>query len=154
MKNKGIYFMEFNESDLSEVVNVYIEVFSAEPWNDKLTDNQITSYVNQMTELNTFKGYIVREEGTANLLGAALGFIKPWYMGKEYQLDSFYISNDYQGKGIGTKFLNFIKGQLKNSCIPTIILDTDRGYPAELFYLNNGFEHSNSSVILHGDTSS
>ena len=82
MKNKTVYFREFNENDLSEVVDVYIKVFSAEPWNDKLTYGQITSYVNQMTDLNTFKGYIVREEGTAKLLGAALGFIRPWYMGK------------------------------------------------------------------------
>ena len=59
MKNKTVYFGEFNENDLSEVVDVYIKVFSAEPWNDKLTYDQITSYVNQMTDLNTFKGYIV-----------------------------------------------------------------------------------------------
>lgn len=153
MKNKSIYFKEFNEKDLSEVVDVYIKVFSAEPWNDKLTYGQITSYVNQMIALNTFKGYVVREEGTAILLGAALGFIRPWYMGKEYHLDSFYISSDYQGKGVGTQFLNFIKAQLKDIGIPTIILDTDRGYPAEYFYLDNGFESSNSSIILYGDTS-
>ena len=153
MKNKSIYFKKFNEKDLSEVVDVYIKVFSAEPWNDKLTYDQITSYVNQMTALNTFKGYIVREEGTAILLGVALGFIRPWYMGKEYHLDSFYISNDYQGKGVGTQFLNFIKEQLKDIGIPTILLDTDRGYPAEYFYLDNGFEPSNSSIILYGDTS-
>ena len=47
MKNKTVYFREFNENDLSEVVDVYIKVFSAEPWNDKLTSDQITSYVNQ-----------------------------------------------------------------------------------------------------------
>ena len=31
MKNKTVYFGEFNENDLSEVVDVYIKVFSAEP---------------------------------------------------------------------------------------------------------------------------
>ena len=43
--------------------------------------------------------------------------------------------------------------QLKDIDIPTIILDTDRGYPAEYFYLDNGFEPSDSSIILYGDTS-
>ena len=49
--------------------------------------------------------------------------------------------------------MNFIKEQLKDIGIPTIILDTDRGYLAEYFYLGNGFEPSNSSIILYGDTS-
>lgn len=51
----------------------------------------------------------------------------------------------YQGKSVGTQILDFIKKQLKN---------TDRGYPAKYFYLNNGFEPSDSSILLHGDTSS
>lgn len=148
------YFNIFNDNDLAEIVDVYINVFSAEPWNDELTHKQITNYVNQMVRLNTFKGYTVREKSTNKLLGAALGFIRPWYMGKEYHLDSFFVSNDYQGKGIGTQFLRFIKEQLESINIPTIILDTDRGYPAESFYLRNGFKTSNSSIILFGDTTS
>lgn len=154
MEYKELCFNNFNKNDLLEAVEVYIRVFSADPWNDELTSDQITTYVNQMLELNTFKGYVVREKRTGKLLGAALGFIRPWYRGQEYHLDSFYISNEYQGRGVGTQFLKFIKKQLKNISIPTIILDTDRGYPAELFYLNNGFKSSDSSIILFGDTSS
>ena len=48
---------------------------------------------------------------------------------------------------------SYTKEQLKDIDIPTIILDTDRGYPAEYFYLDNGFEPSDSSIILYGDTS-
>lgn len=152
MKKKEIYFREMTTNDLKEVVNSYIQVFSAEPWNDQLTQEQIIEYVNRMMRLNTFKGYIVRETGTTKLLGAALGFVRPWYKGEEYHLDTFYISNDYQSKGIGTLFLAFIKEQLKTLTVSTILLDTDRGYPAESFYLANGFSSLDSSITLFSST--
>lgn len=153
MEDKEFNFRTMNAADLVEVIEIYIQVFSAEPWNDELTYEQIRNYVNRMIELNTFKGYVVREKATNRLLGAALGFIRPWYMGQEYHLDSFYILNEYQGKGIGTQFLNFIKEQLKAINIPTILLDTDIGYPSESFYRNNGFSSSDSSITLFGNTS-
>lgn len=153
MEVKEFNFNTMNAADLAEVIDTYIQVFSAEPWNDELTYEQIKNYVNQISELNTFKGYVVREKNTNRLIGTALGFVRPWYMGQEYHLDSFYVLNECQGQGIGTQFLTFIKEQLKAINIPTIILDTDIGYPSESFYRNNGFSSSDSSITLFGNTS-
>ena len=68
---------------------MYIAVFSAEPWNDQLTVPQITEYVSSMMAMNTYIGYFLTDSLTNEKIGYSLGFIKPWYQGKEYVIDTF-----------------------------------------------------------------
>nr|MWN20662.1 hypothetical protein [Leuconostoc lactis] len=46
---------------------------------------------------------------------------------------------DQQKKGVGTLLLETIKADLSSVDIPHIILETDKGTPAEQFYYHNGF---------------
>lgn len=150
MKNKYTT-REFLEKDFDTIVKNYIEVFSAEPWNDKLTVPQIEKYIQIMENMNTFIGYIF-EDTDKTMVGCALGFIRPWYQGKEYHMDTFFIVNNSQKNGLGDIFLKDIKNELSKRCIPTIVLDTDRGTPAEKFYLNNQFYTIADSITLYSST--
>ncbi len=73
------------------------------------------------------------------LIGVALGFSKPWHRGIEYQLLDLFVAVDQQKKGAGTHLLETIKADLSVAGIPNIILETDKGTPAEQFYLKHGF---------------
>ena len=95
---------ELTEKDLKEAVEMYIAVFSAEPWNDQLTVPQITEYVSSMMAMNTYIGYFLTDSLTNEKIGYSLGFIKPWYQGKEYVIDTFLIAGKHQGKGFGSAF--------------------------------------------------
>lgn len=53
MKN-NYSIREYLNKDFSTVVKNYIDVFSTEPWNDKLTTVQIENYVENMENMNTF----------------------------------------------------------------------------------------------------
>ena len=84
--------------------NVYCSLFKAEPWNDQLTVPQITEYVSSMMAMNTYIGYFLTDSLTNEKIGYSLGFIKPWYQGKEYVIDTFLIAGKHQGKGFGSAF--------------------------------------------------
>ena len=97
---------ELTEKDLKEAVEMYIAVFSAEPWNDQLTVPQITEYVSSMMAMNTYIGYFLTDSLTNEKIGYSLGFIKPWYQGKEYVIDTFLIAGKHQGKVSALLFRN------------------------------------------------
>lgn len=137
---KNVSMRELTTADLAEVVDHYIAVFSAEPWNDQLTVPQITDYVSSMMAMNTFIGYRLTDRASNKLIGLSLGFIKPWYQGKEYVIDTFLITGTHQGKGLGSTFLERIKEDLLKKEIPTILLDTEESMPAADFYKKNGFK--------------
>ncbi len=140
---------ELTEKDLKEAVEMYIAIFSAEPWNDELTVPQITEYVSSMMAMNTYIGYYLTDSLTNEKIGYSLGFIKPWYQGKEYVIDTFLIAGKHQGKGFGSAFLEMIKEELAKKGIPTILLDTEEKMPAADFYKKNGFKHLTDNVTFY-----
>ncbi|WP_265457999.1 GNAT family N-acetyltransferase [Enterococcus sp. HY326] len=144
-----VIFRHTQNDDYPAIIQAYIDVFSDEPWNDVLTEAQITQYVTDMTELNTFIGYLLEDSDTHELLGCALGFIKPWYQGREYMLDTLFIRQKYQGQKLGQTFISNIKTALHHREIYTILLDTDRGTPAEKFYLATGFKPMEEALMLY-----
>jgi len=127
----------------------YIHVFSAEPWNDELTVPQINAYVTALTAMNTFLGYCLFQEDSSEPIGFSLDFIKPWYQGTEYVIDTFLITIDHQGKGAGAVFIQLIKEALRQKNIPTILLDTESNMPAADFYRKNGFKPLPDNVTFY-----
>ena len=87
--------------------------------------------------MNTNRCYAIWE--AKQLIGVALGFSRPWHRGVEYQLLDLFVAADQQKKGVGTLLLETIKADLSSVDIPHIILETDKGTPAEQFYYHNGF---------------
>lgn len=140
------------KSDFPLLVEKYINVFSKEPWNETHDTDKIKEYIQNIYSMNTFLGFIAEEEVSEKFVGVSLGFIKPWFSGKEYVLDTFFIDYQYQSLGLGSSFLKLLKKELREISIPVIMLDTDKGMPSEKFYIKNGFESSKSSILMFSDT--
>ena len=73
---------------------------------------------------------------------------KPWINGEEYYIDQFCVKPDLQRKGVGSRFLKLIEGEIRAEQMNAIILNTERGFPAEKFYLKNGFKSADGLVTL------
>ena len=130
---------ELNSSDLEEIKIFYRNVFGAPPWNEDWSDDvKLDEYMKDLTEVRNpiIYGLYDNEE----LVGLSIGKIKHWYEGVEYYLEEFCIRQDYQGKGMGSRFISLIKDNLKEKDIHVIYLMTDVDKPAYHFYKKNGFK--------------
>lgn len=63
-------------------------------------------------------------------------------------IDKIYILNEYSGKGIGGKILQFVILRAQEMNKKIVWLDTMQKGPALQFYLKNGFQISGESKVL------
>lgn len=134
-------------SILDDCVDLFIETFSKEPWNDVYESrNQVVTFFKNHLENNYFLGYVGLIEG--EVVALSVGIKKPWIKGMEYYIDEFCIKFELQGKGIGSKFLKLIEEDIKLQGMNGIILNTERNYPSQTFYEKNGFEVIEDLIIL------
>lgn len=137
---------ELTVANIEEVKQIFLEIFSAAPWNDTWTDEQLHRYVFELMGNDNSLAFGYYENG--NLIGLSLGRIKHWYEGTEYWIDEFGICPQKQGQGSGSAFLREIECQLKKRGITGIVLFTERMVPAFQFYLQNGFSCKEEQAFL------
>lgn len=138
---------KLEEYMIDECVDLYIDTFSREPWNDVFESRvQVLNFFNNHIKNNYFLGYvaIIDEKITA----LSIGMKKPWIEGMEYYIDEFCVSYSMQGNGIGSEFLKEIEKMNELKGVNSIILNTEKGYPSYDFYIKNGFNSINDLVVL------
>ena len=145
MKNMIILEMERNMID--SCIDLFIETFTKEPWNDVYESRQqIVNLFNNYFNTNYFIGYVAKLDD--KIVALSLGMKKPWIEGLEYYIDQLCVVYEMQGKGIGSWFINKIEESIKTQGMNGILLNTERGYPAVEFYKKNGFEILNEMLVL------
>ena len=140
-------FKQLDESAAAIIKELFVSVFTAEPWNDDWSDeNQLHLYIHDLIGQNnslTFGLY----EG-AELIGISMGHIKHWYTGTEYYIDELCISTSKQGKGAGTLFVSEIEKACKELGLTHIFLLTENNVPAFTFYKKQRFYELKNSVAF------
>lgn len=125
--------------DKEIITDVFISVFTKEPWNDDWSDtNQLDMYINDLVGQGYSLTYGLFDDD--ELIGIALGYVKHWYSGTEYIINEFCIKTDRQGAGAGSFFITEIEKAIKELGIKQIFLLTDSNVPAYNFYKKNGFD--------------
>ena len=134
-------------SDKEIITNVFISVFTKEPWNDDWSDkNQLDMYINDLVGQNYSLTYGLFDDD--ELIGIALGYVKHWYSGTEYIINELCIKTERQGAGAGTFFLAEIEKAIKELGIKQIFLLTDSNVPAFKFYKKNGFVAEETTIPM------
>ena len=140
-------FKQLDESAAAIIKELFVSVFTAEPWNDDWSnENQLDLYIHDLISQNnslTFGLY----EG-AELIGISMGHIKHWYTGTEYYIDELCISTSKQGKGVGTLFINEIEKACKELGLTHLFLLTEKNVPAFTFYKKQRFYELKNSVAF------
>ncbi|HEM4151084.1 GNAT family N-acetyltransferase [Streptococcus suis] len=129
---------ELTVADLEMVKQIFLSVFSQEPWNDDWSDKeQLDCYIGDLLGHPRALGFGLFDQ--EKLIGLSLGYIRFWYEGTEYRIEEFCISRDYQGQGHGARLLADIEKQLADRKIVLILLQTERNLSAYSFYKKCGF---------------
>jgi aminoglycoside 6'-N-acetyltransferase I len=132
---------------IDECVDLFINTFSKEPWNDEYESrNQVVTFFENHMRNTYFCGYV----GLLNdkIVALSVGMQKPWIKGMEYYIDEFCVSYELQGKGIGSSFLVEIEKDINQAGMNAIILNTEKDFPSEKFYVRNGFEVLSKLIVL------
>ena len=142
-----MYLEQMTKDDIDECIDLFIDTFSKEPWNDEFESRkQVADFFVNHFNNNYFVGYVLKDKG--HIVAISLGMKKPWIKGMEYYIDQFCVKYDLQGKGIGSEFLRLSEKDMRLKEMNAIILNTERGFPSEKFYLKNGFDKLEELVIL------
>ena len=142
-----IIIKEFSMDFIEECVDLYMKTYSQEPWNESWNSrNVVVNFYKNHYANNYFLGFVAMTD--EKIVGVSIGFLKPWINGMEYYIDDFFVSADYHGQGIGSKFMAEIKKELISQNIHAIILTTERNFPAHRFYEQMDFSVLEDTIIL------
>ncbi len=133
--------------DLNLAQDLFLSVFSKEPWNDEWDlESQLPSYmIDLMGNPNSLcLGY----EDKGKLIGLSLGYTFHWWQGTDYFIKEFCIDASLQGEGHGKKFMAEIEAYLAQHSIKALWLLTEKTVPAYDFYHKNGFTELKDNVMF------
>lgn len=139
--------VKLSREHIEECTDLFIDVFTRPPWNDTYDSRaQVVEFFQNCMDNNYFVGYGLYAQN--RLIAISLGSKKPWINGMEYYIDQFCVSPGWQGKGIGSRFLKQIETEIHAENMNAILLHTEKGFPAEKFYLKNGFQAIDGLLTL------
>ena len=137
---------QMNAAWIEKCAYLYQSAYKNEPWNEEYSVIEITDYLSRFLNSGTKRAYVlVLDE---EIIGVALGLIVPCVDSDYFRLEDICLSPAYQRKGYGSQFIKLISDCVANENCDSILLGTQRDYPAHRFYLKNGFEKIDS-VLLH-----
>lgn len=144
---KNLIVLEMEKHMINNYVDLFIETFSKEPWNDVYESREkVVNFFNNHFNNNYFVGYVAMLDDKAVAL--SVGMKKPWIEGFEYYIDQFCVSYEMQGKGIGSFFMKEIEKNIKKQGMNGVLLNTEKGYPSHKFYEKNGFKVIDDLIVL------
>ncbi len=139
-------FKEIDISFLNDLVEVFIEAFNSEPWNDEWTIDSASKRLQQMIRCDGFYGLAAYSED--KLVGLILGNCEYYYDGIDFVVKEFCVDKNIKGKGIGSILLDEFTSRLKDKEIRRIILNTCRGEATEGFYIRKGFNTIEDMICM------
>ena len=143
-----ITLIELDESYLPKMAELYKEAFAGEPWNDDWSDSkQLNEYIKDISKAYNALNYGLMIDG--ELAGMSVGRINHWWEGTNYNIDELCIAPQYQGQGIGSKFIELIEQRVREKGLAGIFLQTDNDKPSYHFYHKNGFNDLDMHISLY-----
>ncbi len=146
-RDEELDIMRFDLEDLDKCVELFRKVFRADPWyDDWISFDQARDYLSELIENPVFEGFVACED--SDIIAVCFGHKRSWWMGKEFFVDEFYVENERQGNGIGTKLLDYVAESLAGEVYTRLTLLTNKEIPAESFYLKNGFYNNPKRTVM------
>lgn len=139
-------YKEISINDIDNLINMYIETFNSEPWNDNWTIKTAKKRLHQMINSEDFFGVSAYKDD--ELCGMILGNKEQFYDGLMFNIKEFCIKNDMRGQGVGSKIFNDFLIMLKNKGIDKVILLTTRGHFTEHFYNKFGLKTYEDLIFM------
>jgi GNAT superfamily N-acetyltransferase len=135
----------WNHDLLAPAVEVFIEVFNAEPWNDRWTIDTATKRLSDLMSVPGFEGAALLVGGT--LTAFAGGYRQRWWDGSDhFYLAEMAVRSENQRSGYGTRLLATFLDGLHGVTQDYLLTATDS--PAAIFYHRAGFRPAHRQGLM------
>lgn len=145
-KDCKLDYKDMQLSDLDYLIDMYIESFNSEPWNDKWTKETAYKRLHAMINVEDFYGLCAYKD--KEICGMIIGCREQYYDGIIFNLREFCVKNSLRGYGIGQKIMNQLEMRLKSQNVTEIVLYTTRNHMTEGFYKNCNFKTYDNMTVM------
>lgn len=144
----NLIYKNMIKGDYESCAYELVEAFKGEPWYEEWSLQQAYIRIEEIMSSRVSRGYVIYDGDS--VVSMACGRIMTYLDRKELWIDEFSVHPDYQGKGVGSAMLDYIRSEVKKEkeIIAYIGLHTEKGFPAVKFYEKNGFEVSDNNVCM------
>lgn len=130
---------------LPDVVDVFVDVFNAEPWNDRWTVDDATRRLRDLHATPGFEGAALLVDGT--LTAFVGGYRQRWWDGADHcYIAELAVRRSAQRSGHGSRLLRASIDRLGD--VSTFYLLTDVEGPAAEFYRAAGFRPARRRHVM------
>lgn len=148
-ENMAFEYRIMTHDDLKACAILFQEAFLQEPWKERWTFEQAFHRLDGIMDARMAIGYVVYDHG--DLIGMLCGRKMTYLDETELWIEEVCVSHKYQGKGLGSSLISYVKEELKNIGIKRMVLNTTKGYLSDVFYYKNGFLESDHIVFMSCD---
>ena len=146
MKDEKLIIL--NETNFKEITTLFKEVFEGEPWNhDWSNEKQLKEYIRENAGTYNALNYGLYKNG--KMIAFSIGKINHYWEGTNYYIQWLGVSRKEQGKGTGSRFLQYIEEDIKKKGIRCFFLQTETDKQAYSFYKKLGFQEEGTPVSLY-----
>lgn len=142
-------YKKMQTEDINACAKELMLAFKEEPWNENWTYEQAYTRIEEIMSSKVSRGYVVYDDDL--VVSMACGRIMTYLDHQELWIDDFSVHPDYQGKGIGSKMIEYIRDEMKKEDVSYLLLNTTRGFHCVDFYKKNGFEELQHLITLVAD---
>ena len=142
-------YRQFQPSDKEPVTEFIKSLYREDPEGLPINDAKIERTLAELTE-HPDKGAIITIEYESAVVGYAI-LINFWsneYGGNILHIDELYVSADYRGKGIGSKFIQYLIDNKFNNAKALQLETLPSNDKAKKLYERLGFEVSKSDHLF------
>ncbi|MCL2611249.1 MAG: GNAT family N-acetyltransferase [Defluviitaleaceae bacterium] len=141
-----VNYRKVTKTDYNKCADVLVTAYNGEPWNNTWTREEAFLRIEATMSGFNSRGYVAEIDG--EVVAMCLGRIDYYYSNwNQFCVDEFNVLSNFQGKGIGSRLMNFVSNLMKQDGIDRIFLITG-GKSAAEFYGKNGFEKSDDGTMM------
>ncbi len=140
-----VYIKKVEKDTIKKCAGIYRNAYREEPWNEEYDVDDVEDYITHFLDSETkcAFAFVLGE----SIIGVAMGLLVPVIGSCYFRMEDICIEPAYQARGYGRQFIELMENNLKMKGCDSILLGTQRGFPAHKFYLRNDFKEIDSVLL-------
>ena len=137
------------QARVTACAQLYRDAYALPPWEETYEAQEIEAYLRGFMGSDAYGAYVLTKGGECVAL--ALCVLIPGVGCPSLRVEDICVAPAFQRKGYGGTMMRLLKKQAARLGADCILLGTQRGFPSHAFYLKNGFEEIDTSVLLYSE---